>query len=251
VFSFGFWKVLFERTKLNRMQEILLSVKVIVSNFALPHLLVISLYCMKSIYLLLLITIFFPTLVFAHPGGLDGNSCHHCWTNCEGKYGIPTGDYHCHATGDKSIYTEVPTTEEPEEAVAATEDEPINTEPADEEEAPAEIPTPDPAVVSEPVAEPEAKEVSINREDIDVTSIPLTLPDDTVIGIEEPMEIEFEDLPIEEVDLEEEIVEEEITQEEEPTEGSAAAVLVILGTFGVMGYGVYRGGKAIVEKITK
>lgn len=31
----------------------------------------------------------------ASPGGLDGHGGHHCWTNC-GRYGLSSGDYHCH-----------------------------------------------------------------------------------------------------------------------------------------------------------
>lgn len=31
----------------------------------------------------------------ASPGGLDARGGHHCWTNC-GRYGLYTGQYHCH-----------------------------------------------------------------------------------------------------------------------------------------------------------
>ena len=41
---------------------------------------------------LLIIT---ASLVFAHPGGTDGNGCHVCRTNCNG-WGIPFGFYHRH-----------------------------------------------------------------------------------------------------------------------------------------------------------
>ncbi len=33
--------------------------------------------------------------VFAHPGRTDSNGCHTCRTNCS-KYGLKTGEYHCH-----------------------------------------------------------------------------------------------------------------------------------------------------------
>ena len=29
------------------------------------------------------------------PGGLDSRGGHHCWTNCS-RYGLYTGQYHCH-----------------------------------------------------------------------------------------------------------------------------------------------------------
>jgi hypothetical protein len=31
----------------------------------------------------------------ASPGGLDSRGGHHCWTRC-GRYGLYTGQYHCH-----------------------------------------------------------------------------------------------------------------------------------------------------------
>lgn len=31
----------------------------------------------------------------ATPGGLDSRGGHHCWTRC-GRYGMYTGQYHCH-----------------------------------------------------------------------------------------------------------------------------------------------------------
>jgi len=36
------------------------------------------------------------TLSYPHPGRTDKNGCHHCWTNCEEKWGIPYGFYHRH-----------------------------------------------------------------------------------------------------------------------------------------------------------
>lgn len=45
---------------------------------------------------LIVVTIIFgPINVMAHPGGLDDNDCHYCRTNCS-KWGLDTGEYHCH-----------------------------------------------------------------------------------------------------------------------------------------------------------
>lgn len=40
-----------------------------------------------------------PRQGFAHPGGLDGNGCHVCRTNCTESWGIPYGFYHRHVGG--------------------------------------------------------------------------------------------------------------------------------------------------------
>ncbi len=39
------------------------------------------------------------TLVKAHPGRTDSNGCHTCRTNCD-KWGLSTGEYHCHNGDD-------------------------------------------------------------------------------------------------------------------------------------------------------
>ena len=39
------------------------------------------------------------TLVKAHPGRTDSNGCHTCRTNCD-KWGLSTGEYHCHNGGE-------------------------------------------------------------------------------------------------------------------------------------------------------
>jgi len=36
-----------------------------------------------------------PATAGAHPGGLDANGGHHCWTNCA-SWGLAYGQYHCH-----------------------------------------------------------------------------------------------------------------------------------------------------------
>ena len=65
---------------------------------------------MKRLLLIAFFLTALPSLAWAHPGGLDSNQCHTCWSNCEEKYDIPTGDYHCHASGDDSVYTPRPIT---------------------------------------------------------------------------------------------------------------------------------------------
>ncbi len=37
----------------------------------------------------------FPILASAHPGNTDATGCHTCRTNCP-KWGLSTGEYHCH-----------------------------------------------------------------------------------------------------------------------------------------------------------
>ena len=43
-----------------------------------------------------IICIFMPIDVLAHPGGLNGNGCHYCRTNCA-KWGLEQNEYHCHS----------------------------------------------------------------------------------------------------------------------------------------------------------
>lgn len=54
-------------------------------------------YCAVAIGLLLLGT----QPVKAHPGRTDSNGCHVCRTNCD-KWGLSTGEYHCHNGGSSS-----------------------------------------------------------------------------------------------------------------------------------------------------
>ncbi len=42
-----------------------------------------------------------PSEVVAHPGRTDSNGCHYCRTNCA-KWGLRTGEYHCHNSGSSS-----------------------------------------------------------------------------------------------------------------------------------------------------
>lgn len=56
---------------------------------------------MKKNYLnilifILLLSVFVPLNVFAHPGGLDSKGCHYCRTNCA-KWGLADNEYHCHS----------------------------------------------------------------------------------------------------------------------------------------------------------
>ncbi|OGZ44267.1 MAG: hypothetical protein A2756_05370 [Candidatus Ryanbacteria bacterium RIFCSPHIGHO2_01_FULL_48_27] len=43
----------------------------------------------------LFLTLSLPGIVSAHPGNTDASGCHTCRTNCP-KWGLSTGEYHCH-----------------------------------------------------------------------------------------------------------------------------------------------------------
>jgi hypothetical protein len=45
--------------------------------------------------LLLIVCLFLPAITQAHPGRTDSSGCHTCRTNCS-KWGLSTGEYHCH-----------------------------------------------------------------------------------------------------------------------------------------------------------
>ena len=49
----------------------------------------------KRIGIILTILLIVCNGVFAHPGRTDSSGCHTCRTNCS-KYGLKTGEYHCH-----------------------------------------------------------------------------------------------------------------------------------------------------------
>ncbi len=49
----------------------------------------------KLLYLVVFSSIFLITPVFAHPGRTDASGCHTCRTNCS-KWGLSSGEYHCH-----------------------------------------------------------------------------------------------------------------------------------------------------------
>lgn len=50
---------------------------------------------MKLLILVFLSSLALPGTVFAHPGNTDAYGCHTCRTNCP-KWGLSTGEYHCH-----------------------------------------------------------------------------------------------------------------------------------------------------------
>lgn len=50
---------------------------------------------MKKLGYLVIACLLFPSVVFAHPGRTDSSGCHTCRTNCS-KWGLSTGEYHCH-----------------------------------------------------------------------------------------------------------------------------------------------------------
>ncbi|MEJ8738043.1 YHYH domain-containing protein [Erysipelotrichaceae bacterium HCN-30851] len=47
---------------------------------------------------MMIILLSLPTQIKAHPGRTDSNGCHTCRTNCD-KWGLSTGEYHCHNGG--------------------------------------------------------------------------------------------------------------------------------------------------------
>lgn len=57
----------------------------------------------KTVYCLLVISLFLlgTQPIKAHPGRTDANGCHVCRTNCD-KWGLSTGEYHCHNGGSSS-----------------------------------------------------------------------------------------------------------------------------------------------------
>lgn len=52
---------------------------------------------MKKLHLVAItaLFIFAPLVSLAHPGRTDSSGCHTCHTNCL-KWGLSTGEYHCH-----------------------------------------------------------------------------------------------------------------------------------------------------------
>ncbi len=50
---------------------------------------------MRLLTLIFLFSFSLPATVFAHPGNTDAYGCHTCRTNCP-KWGLSTGEYHCH-----------------------------------------------------------------------------------------------------------------------------------------------------------
>ncbi len=43
----------------------------------------------------------YPSVIQAHPGRTDAYGCHTCRTNCA-KWGLKTGEYHCHGTNNST-----------------------------------------------------------------------------------------------------------------------------------------------------
>lgn len=50
---------------------------------------------MRILILIFLFSLALPATVSAHPGNTDASGCHTCRTNCS-KWGLSTGEYHCH-----------------------------------------------------------------------------------------------------------------------------------------------------------
>lgn len=51
---------------------------------------------LNILFLVLLLCVFVPLDVFAHPGRLDSKGCHTCKTNCA-SWGLSDYEYHCHS----------------------------------------------------------------------------------------------------------------------------------------------------------
>lgn len=49
---------------------------------------------MSLVYKIVFIVLFIPSLVLAHPGNLDANNCHTCYSNCT-DWGLEYEEYHC------------------------------------------------------------------------------------------------------------------------------------------------------------
>jgi len=198
--------------------------------------------------LITFITFIVPTMVFAHPGGLNEDGCHYCRTNCEEKWGIPTNDYHCHASGDTSVYTD-PAPSEP-----TPEPEPIE-EPAPEptpESEPIEEPVPTPA----PESNPESVSEPIEESAPVATTAPENEPAPTITENtpETPQEAEeTEDDTNPEVRAQEDSNNAPVAPEEKPEaeDATAGELLVGFATLAAMGYGGYRGVKAVVKRMKK
>lgn len=57
---------------------------------------ILNINYMKKITLILIaLALIIPSISFAHPGRTDSSGCHTCRTNCS-KWGLSTGEYHCH-----------------------------------------------------------------------------------------------------------------------------------------------------------
>lgn len=51
--------------------------------------------------MMICILVLCPSVIQAHPGNTDASGCHVCRTNCE-KWGLKTGEYHCHGTNNST-----------------------------------------------------------------------------------------------------------------------------------------------------
>lgn len=49
----------------------------------------------RNISIFVVILLFLPSIIFAHPGRTDSSGCHTCRTNCP-SWGLSYGEYHCH-----------------------------------------------------------------------------------------------------------------------------------------------------------
>lgn len=212
---------------------------------------------MKKVAVILAL-VFLPGTVNAHPGGLDGSSCHHCWTNCEEKYGIPSGSYHCHASGDRSVYTSDPQAAEPADE---TEPEPQSApEPEPEplptpEQAPEPEPQPLPETQSEPISPepappqesdsrtPEQESAPISTQTVNEDMPPEEGPEDVIPAGEEQTN--------DEIPVGNDGASRDVEGMADTSEGSAGDAVVGFTILAGMGYGGYRVVKGVVAKLKK
>ncbi|MDP2631186.1 MAG: hypothetical protein Q8P30_00265 [Candidatus Uhrbacteria bacterium] len=185
-----------------------------------------------KLFILFTAALFAPVAVFAHPGGLNDSGCHYCRTNCEEKWGIPTNDYHCHAGGDTSVYTDSAPSEPTPEAELI---EPIS--------APAPESNPEP--VSEPISEPTPEVTMGTISEPTQTSPVENAPEEP----QEKVEIENDVHPPEDTSPED--TNDAPATLEEAEDATTGELVLGFATLAAMGYGGYRGVKAIVKRVKK
>lgn len=197
---------------------------------------------MKKLIMFLALVSLAPQAVLAHPGGLDAIDCHTCRTNCEEKYEIPSGWYHCHAGGDKNVYTPTPG----EETSTPEEPEP-ELEPAPE---PSPTPEPEPIVVVEEEATPPPAPEHETTEVVDDAPVRSSQNEREGVqneseAVETDMEIEGDTGP----HTPSSDTSADVEVEEESSPPTAGDYLITLAVLGGLGYGGYRGVKAITQRL--
>lgn len=188
------------------------------------------------------------TAAYASPGGLDGNGCHTCRTNCQ-DYGIATDTYHCHEGGSSSGAIFVPgasnesTDESSTEEPAASEPETI--EPTQESQTTQSTTidsshTPEDQNLNEPTKTEEPVAPTSNYNTPSTSNAESVSTDD--IDTEEQNE------PEEETRITQELAHNEPEETNEENSSGTGAVVLLAGA-GTLGYLEYKGKK--VSKFMK